>query len=92
MNKKEFELNNCRNCGRVPLWSYSGSFNNSCLCCSCGRTVASNGKIWSQEVAADMWNQANPEESGFEFNREYINFLAGELISCNLQLIFYFQR
>jgi hypothetical protein len=80
-------LNNCIDCGRVPLWSYSGSFNNSCLCCSCGRTVYSNGKIWSQEVAADMWNRANQAESALDVKGVYLNWLAGELARYRLRVM-----
>lgn len=80
-------LNNCIECGRSPLWSYSGSFNNSCLCCSCGRTVASNGKIWSREVAADMWNRANPVDTCADIRSVYINFLAGELARYRLRVM-----
>ena len=56
-------LNNCIDCGRVPFRSFNGSFNNACYSCKCGRAVASNGDMWSREVAADMWNRANPVDS-----------------------------
>ena len=86
-------LNNCIDCGRVPKLQVLGSVSrngdgsNHCYSCKCGKSVRPiDYRIWSQEVAADMWNQANPEESGFEFNREYINFLAGELASNKIKV------
>jgi hypothetical protein len=81
-------LNNCTDCGRVP--NLIGRFQSSHFHaeCKCGKRVESaSGLQWSREVAADMWNRANPEEDGFEFNPEYINFLAGELARYRLRVI-----
>ncbi len=81
-------LNNCIDCGRVPdikLMRRSKSWAE----CKCGKKVFSNAPDeWqvSKEVLADMWNRANPVEQGFEFNREYINFLAGELASNKIKV------
>ncbi len=72
-------LNNCIDCGRVPLRSHSGHINNSCYSCECGRTVASNGDMWSLEVAADMWNRANPKLS------EHINDLADRAAKAGIK-------
>jgi len=80
-------LNNCIDCGRVPSRSFNGSFNNACYTCKCGRAVASNGDLWSLEVAADMWNRANPEESSLDVKGVYLNWLAGELARYRLRVI-----
>lgn len=83
-------LNNCTTCGRKP--EFGGFFHvfagNYHVVCKCGKTVMANkGNIWQKEVAADMWNRANPQEDGFEFRRDYINYLAAELASYRLNVI-----
>jgi hypothetical protein len=72
-------LNNCTDCGRVPRLVGRLKDRHFHAECKCGKRIVSNYSVWSREVAADVWNRANPEEDGFEFNLEYINFLAGEL-------------
>lgn len=78
-------LNNCIDCGKVPEiqvidWHFYPQ-------CKCGKTVKSNGKLWSQEVAADMWNRANPVESALDVKGVYLNWLAGELARYRLRVI-----
>ena len=52
-------LNNCTTCGRKPEIQVIDWFHYAQ--CKCGKHVsASGGNIWSAEVAADMWNRANP--------------------------------
>lgn len=82
------ELNNCTTCGRKPEIGFSElSTKNMMAICRCGKQISSAGlKIWSAEVAADMWNRANPQEDGFEFRRDYINYLAAELASYRLNV------
>jgi hypothetical protein len=76
-------LNNCTTCGRKPEIQVIDWFHHAQ--CKCGKHVsASGGNIWSAEVAADMWNRANPVEDGFEFRRDYINYLAAELVKYRL--------
>lgn len=79
-------LNTCIDCGRVPSVG-SNEYCTHYVVCVCGKEVFSETKVWSAEVAADMWNRANPVEQGFEFNRGYINFLAGELARYKLHVI-----
>lgn len=79
------ELNNCNTCGLKPEIRSPSKHDNYCEC-KCGKIVISNSQLWTSEVAADMWNRANTVEDGFEFRRDYINFLAGELASYRLQV------
>ena len=82
-------LNNCTTCGRKPGLRINGEIgkSNSYYQCKCGKSVQSMGAFdWRPEVAADMWNRANPVEDGFEFMPDYINFLAGELASYRLHV------
>lgn len=47
----------------------------------------SDFKYWSQEVAADMWNRANPVEPALNVKGVYLNFLAGELARYRLRVM-----
>lgn len=76
-------LNNCTTCGRKPRIGISGW--SSDVWCRCGKMVKSNGGIWSEEVAADMWNRANPQE---EVRRDYLNYLAAEICKAGLSVCF----
>jgi len=60
-------LNNCIDCGRVPGIQVIYGGNHAAIC-KCGKAVVSDFKIWSREVAADMWNRANPV-----FNIDFID-------------------
>lgn len=79
-------LNNCIDCGRVPEMKilYGGNHGAEC---KCGKYVFSDFKNWSREVAADMWNRANPVESALDVKGVYLNFLAGELARYRLRVI-----
>ncbi len=60
------ELNNCTTCGRKPEIQVIGLCNYAQ--CKCGKNVSANSGIWSEEVAADMWNRANPQEECVRIN------------------------
>ena len=79
-------LNNCTTCGRKPKIGYAQitGFN---AWCSCGKTVFSDFGIWpDKEVAADMWNRANPERE--REKPDFINFLAAEICKAGLSVYF----
>ncbi len=82
------ELNNCNTCGLKPEIKPFRRFHYAECKCSkiVGPDVFTERNPWTAEVAADMWNRANPVEDGFEFMPEYINFLAGELASYRLHV------
>jgi len=64
-------LNNCTTCGRKPdiYKMVSGDRLDHYFGCKCGRTVNSDCKReWTPEVAADMWNLANPQEECVRIN------------------------
>lgn len=68
-------LNNCNQCGRKPDRKTIADENY--FECKCGRTVRSLqfSLFWTPEVAADMWNRANPQEEK-TMHSDYINYLA----------------
>jgi len=78
------ELNNCTTCGRKPRIGINGW--SSDVWCRCGKIVKSNGGIWSEEVAADMWNRANPQEEK-TMHSDYINYLADRLAKNGIRVI-----
>lgn len=71
-------LNNCNTCGRKPeIRGHFDIFNrrNHQAICKCGKAIITlRGNTWTAEVAADMWNRANPQEE--EVRRDYLNYLA----------------
>lgn len=77
-------LNNCTTCGRKPEIQVIGLCNYAQ--CKCGKNVSANRGIWSAEVAADMWNRANPQEE--EVRRDYLNYLAAEICKAGLSVCF----
>lgn len=77
-------LNNCTTCGRKPEIQVIGLCNYAQ--CKCGKNVSANSGIWSEEVAADMWNRANPQEE--EVRRDYLNYLAAEICKAGLSVCF----
>lgn len=63
-------LNRCTTCGREPLIKQMGRYLEYYSECKCGKCIIPNGmQIWSKEVAADMWNRANPAP---EFSVNYL--------------------
>lgn len=73
-------LNNCTTCGRKPkILTYGALMNDYFAQCSCGKKVysAERNTEWSSEVAADMWNRANPQEEK-TMHSDYINYLADQ--------------
>lgn len=74
-------LNNCTTCGRKPRIGISGW--SSDVWCRCGKIVKSNGGIWSEDVAADMWNRANPEQRR-SIETEHINRLADTIAKMGI--------
>jgi hypothetical protein len=77
-------INNCTNCGRKPEmlldeWHFYPK-------CKCGKTVNSNGNLWSESVASDMWNMANPVED--QIKSDYINYLADQAAKVGLKPVF----
>lgn len=77
-------LNNCTTCWRKPEIQVIGLCNYAQ--CKCGKNVSANRGIWSAEVAADMWNRANPQEE--EVRRDYLNYLAAEICKAGLSVCF----
>lgn len=79
-------LNNCTTCGRKPERKTIADENY--FECKCGRTVRSLqfSLFWTPEVAADMWNRANPQEE--EVRRDYLNYLAAEICKAGLSVCF----
>lgn len=50
--------------------------------CGCFKHVsASGGNVWSAEVAADMWNRANPEREMTDVN---LNEIADQLAKAGI--------
>lgn len=82
-------LNNCTTCGRKPeirkiVLSDRVDYYFSC---KCGRTVNSDCKReWTPEVAADMWNRANPVDQ--EYEDHYINYLAASVAKLGIKPTF----
>jgi hypothetical protein len=73
------KLNNCIDCGREPWIKFYTSIGYNMLC-RCGKNVSANaGNHWSQEVAADMWNRANPKLG------EHINDLADRAAKAGIK-------
>ncbi len=80
-------LNNCIDCGRVPELIPVAQGKHFHPKCKCGKELFSDFKTWSQEVAADMWNRANPVESALDVKGVYLNWLASELARYRLRVI-----
>lgn len=74
-------LNNCTTCGRKPdihkhsFNRFSHEWNHYAICGCLKHVSAIGGNIWTAEVAADMWNRANPETEMSD-EKDYINYLA----------------
>lgn len=75
-------LNNCTTCGRKPEIQVIGLCNYAQ--CKCGKNVSANKGIWTAEVAADMWNRANPVEE--EVKSDIINRIAHDLAVCAVKV------
>lgn len=82
------ELNNCNTCGRKPeIRGYINIFSqrNNQAICKCGKAIIPyRGNSWSEEVAADMWNRANPQEEK-TMHSDYINYLADQASKAGLK-------
>lgn len=78
-------LNNCTTCGRKPEIRSPSRYDNYCEC-KCGKTVISNNQLWTAEVAADMWNRANPVDEERVFYQ--MNILADKVCKAGLSPAF----
>lgn len=81
------ELNNCTTCGRKPsiLRCLPVMSKNYHAYCKCGKAVEPIlGNIWTPEVAADMWNLANPKEE--EVKSDIVNRIAHDLAVCAIKV------
>lgn len=69
-------LNNCIDCGRSPELIPVAQGKHFHPKCKCGKELFSDFKTWSREVAADMWNRANPVRPAIINESDLINYLA----------------